>query len=146
MIERYMLGCLNNTKSAVECGTSFGVSTAYIALAIARNTSNRRNEADGVITKEKDSAKIEYAKRIWAEAGLEIEEWITPLEGDLLQLLEMESILPATIDLLFLDGNSIPLLHVFILSLIGRSMDFIGTSGASVSLAEVPTWLPGLCG
>ena len=140
-----MLACLNNTKCAVECGTSFGVSTTYLALAIARNARYWRNEADGVVTMEKDSSKLASAKRIWAEAGPGVEEWITAHEGDLLLLLQTENILPATVDLLFLDGNTLPFPDIFIPQLIERSVDFISTSRASIGLAEAAPWLLGLC-
>jgi predicted O-methyltransferase YrrM len=103
-----MLACLNNAKSAVECGTSFGVSTIYMALAIRRNAANQRENAFGVLTIEKDSRKVASAKRIWSEAGSEVEEWIDSQEGDLLQLLTSEKILPSTVDLLFLDGELDP--------------------------------------
>lgn len=102
---RYMLACLNNSKSIVECGTSFGVSTIYFALAASRNALSSRADAFGVLTIEKDANKFKKAKSIWAEAGPEINDWIFPFEGDLLEVLQNDDILPKTIDLLFLDGE-----------------------------------------
>jgi hypothetical protein len=102
---RYMLACLNNSKSIVECGTSFGVSTIYFALAVFRNALGRRSDAFGVLTIEKDGNKVRKAKSIWAEAGPEIGDWIIPVEGDILEVLQDDGVLPETIDLLFLDGE-----------------------------------------
>lgn len=103
-----MLARLNGAKSAVECGTSYGVSTIYLALAISQNAAGKRDDAFGVMTMEKDVAKMGRAKDIWKEAGKEIEDWIQPHEGDLLKLLEMKELLPHTVDLVFLDGMSSP--------------------------------------
>jgi predicted O-methyltransferase YrrM len=100
-----MLACLNGSKSIIECGTSFGVSTIYMALAVSQNASRQNREAYGVLTMEKDSSKVARAKKIWAEAGPDVEEWIHPHEGDLLEILQNEDLLPKTVDLLFLDGN-----------------------------------------
>ena len=100
-----MLACLNGAKSAVECGTSFGVSTIYLALAISRNVQHNRQDAFGVITVEKDGRKVRAARNIWAEAGDDVESWITSGEGDLLEALVRDDLLPETIDLLFLDGK-----------------------------------------
>ena len=88
----------------MECGTSFGVSTIYLALAISRNAGVERKDAFGVLTMEKDASKMKTAREIWAEAGHDVEDWITFKEGDLLQTLTRDEILPKTIDLLFLDG------------------------------------------
>jgi predicted O-methyltransferase YrrM len=101
-----MLGRLNGAKSAVECGTSYGVSTIYLALAISQNAGARRDDAFGVFTVEKDEVKTERAGALWKEAGKEIEDWILPHQGDLLKILAMRELLPESIDLLFLDGMS----------------------------------------
>lgn len=100
-----MLACLNGAKSAVECGTSFGVSTIYMALAISRNVQARREDAFGVLTVEKDTGKVQSAKKIWGEAGEDVEGWISSEEGDLLEVLARDDLLPETVDLLFLDGE-----------------------------------------
>jgi predicted O-methyltransferase YrrM len=100
-----MLALLNGSKSMIECGTSFGVSTIYMALAARKNAEHRREDVFGVLTLEKDSSKIFEAKRIWREAGSEVEGWIESREGDLLDLLEQEQLLPPVVDLLFLDGK-----------------------------------------
>jgi len=100
-----MLACLNNSKSIVECGTSFGVSTIYFALAASRNALGRRSDAFGVVTIEKDAKKVKRARSVWEEAGADITDWITQVEGDVLEVLQDGSILPEAIDLLFLDGE-----------------------------------------
>lgn len=102
-----MLARLNNTKCAVECGTSYGVSSIYLALAIQRNTQGLEQKAVGVVTMEKNTAKAAKAREIWAEAGAEVEDRITLHEGDLLQTLANETLLPEVVDLLFLDGTSV---------------------------------------
>jgi predicted O-methyltransferase YrrM len=99
-----MLACLNGSKSIIECGTSFGVSTIYLALAVCRNAVGQRQEAYGVLTMEKDPSKLTKAKDNWAECGAEVEDWIHAWEGDLLELLKIDERLPKTVDLLFLDG------------------------------------------
>lgn len=99
-----MLAALNESKSIIECGTSFGVSTIYMALAVNRNVGGQRQKAFGVLTIEKDHSKFASAKRIWNEAGKDVEEWIDARPGDLLEVLEQDDSLPETVDLVFLDG------------------------------------------
>lgn len=100
-----MLACLNGATSLVECGTSFGVSTIYMALAVQRNAPNAKEDTFRVLTMEKDSRKIAEAKKIWAEAGSDVEGWIQSHEGDFFELLAHEKLLPPVVDLLFLDGR-----------------------------------------
>jgi hypothetical protein len=100
-----MLATLNDSKSIVECGTSFGVSTIYFALAAQRNAHGIKSESSGVITIEKDGVKVSKAKSVWAEAGQVVEDWITPHEGDLLEVLAKDEVLPPIVDLVFLDGE-----------------------------------------
>ena len=66
----------------VEAGTSFGVSTLYLAAAV------RDNEVGGgvVIGTEYEPAKVEIAHKNFREAGLN--EFIELREGDLRQTLE----------------------------------------------------------
>ena len=108
---RYMLACLNSAQNIIECGTSFGVSTIYLALAASRNARGLKKSACGVITIEKNPVKIAKAKEIWAEAGPQVEEWVDSREGDLMEVLNNDKHLPETVDLLFLDGmysNAMP--------------------------------------
>ena len=69
-----------NAKRVVECGTSYGVSTLYLAAAVRDNV-----RADGdqgvVIGTEHEPAKARVARRNFAAAGLE--HHIDLREGDL---------------------------------------------------------------
>lgn len=145
-MNRYMLARLNGAKSAVECGTSYGVSTIYLGLAISQNAGGKRDDAFGVLTVEKDKIKTERARGIWKEAGQDIEDWIMPHEGDLLKVLAMQEILPRTIDLLFLDGmwtyncvSGVAQTH----KLTVFSMDIPGPTGIAIGIASTPSRLTG---
>jgi predicted O-methyltransferase YrrM len=81
-------------KTVVEFGTSFGVSTIYLASAI------RDNGEGKVITTEFQPEKAERAKRNLAAAGLDA--WVEFRVGDVRETLKAE--FPSDIDLLFLDG------------------------------------------
>lgn len=105
---RYLLACLNSSRNIVECGTSFGVSAIYLALAVSKNVSHRRTDAYGVLTIEKDGRKVAKAKDIWAEAGPEVGGWIQSREGDLLDILAADTGLPEKVDMVFLDGKRLP--------------------------------------
>ncbi|RVX75103.1 hypothetical protein B0A52_01380 [Exophiala mesophila] len=74
--------------TVVEAGTSFGVSTIYLALAVARNVEARQARGDPnvtgrVIGTEKEDSKAAIARRYWAEAGPEVEKFIDLKVGDL---------------------------------------------------------------
>ncbi|KAI1132720.1 O-methyltransferase [Nemania abortiva] len=88
----------------VEAGTSFGLSTIYLALAVGQNASKLDPERGGsakVIATENESSKIALARQHWKEAGEEVEPWIELREGDLRQTLA--SGLPEKIDFVLLD-------------------------------------------
>ena len=78
-----------NAKTAVEAGTSFGVSTIYLALAVAENTKRDASAmARGrVIATEKEPSKAGEALKNWERAGTEIEEVIDLRIGDLRETL-----------------------------------------------------------
>lgn len=105
MHHRYLLAILNGATSIIECGTSFGVTTIYLALALNQNTQSQREKEFGVLTIGKDGNKVAKAKRIWEEAGKDVESWIDVREGNLLEVLEQDDILPPVVDLVFLDGK-----------------------------------------
>jgi predicted O-methyltransferase YrrM len=67
------------TATVVEFGTSFAISTIYLASAVADNG------AGHVYTTEMSLAKVETARANLAEAGLA--EYVTVLAGDALQTL-----------------------------------------------------------
>ncbi|WP_413560875.1 O-methyltransferase [Bdellovibrio sp. HCB209] len=81
-------------QKIVEFGTSFGVSTIYLAAAIKDNGGGK------VITTEYHAEKVERAKANLAEAGLL--DFVEFRVGDARTTLEQN--LPQNVDMLFLDG------------------------------------------
>lgn len=90
----YSIARTNNSKTIVEFGTSFGVSTIYLAAAVKDNGGGK------VITTEFHPEKVARAKANLTEAGLV--EYVEFRLGDALQTLKDNS--PSNIDMLFLDG------------------------------------------
>lgn len=89
----YGLARTSGAKTVVEFGTSFGVSTVYLAAAVRDNGGGR------VITTEFEPEKAEQAKRNLTEAGLA--DLVEFRVGDALETLA-ES--PEAVDMIFLDG------------------------------------------
>ena len=89
----YNLARSVKAKTVVEFGTSFGISTIFLASAI------RDNGEGKVITTEFDPDKAERAKRNLTAAGLA--EWVEFRVGDALETLSNP---PREIDMIFLDG------------------------------------------
>ncbi|KAJ7793016.1 S-adenosyl-L-methionine-dependent methyltransferase [Mycena olivaceomarginata] len=83
----YLLLRASGARYVVEAGTSFGLSTIYLALA--------------VIATEKEAAKAARARENWARAGPEVEQWIELREGDLRETLKTD--LAEPVDFLLLD-------------------------------------------
>lgn len=79
--------------TVVEFGTSFGVSTLYLAAAVRDNGSGR------VVTTEMSRTKVDAARRTFAETGLD--DVITVLEGDARETLAG---VEGTIGFVLLDG------------------------------------------
>ncbi|PVH79583.1 hypothetical protein DL98DRAFT_516016 [Cadophora sp. DSE1049] len=100
----YQIIRMIDARCVVEAGTSFGVSTIYLALGVGENVKyGRGGEGKGegkVIATEKEKSKAEVARRHWAEAGEEVESLIELREGDLLETLK-EGV--EGVDLLLLD-------------------------------------------
>ncbi|OIW22977.1 S-adenosyl-L-methionine-dependent methyltransferase [Coniochaeta ligniaria NRRL 30616] len=83
----YQLALATGARNIAEVGTSFGVSTIYLALAVGRNVARLGGEGR-VIATEKESNKAARARAHWAEAGDElVARWIELREGDLLETL-----------------------------------------------------------
>jgi predicted O-methyltransferase YrrM len=141
----YMLARLNGSTNIVECGTSFGVSTLYFALAVSHNLGIDRTKASGVITIEKDTEKVKAAQEIWTEAGDEVKERISSRQGDLLEILAEGTVLPHQVDLLFLDGN-LPksyLTHMWGLKF--SSMDLTCSPSSAAGVAKTKRGISSLC-
>ncbi|KAK5059739.1 hypothetical protein LTR84_009622 [Exophiala bonariae] len=93
----YNLLVAMGATTVVEAGTSFGVSTIYLALAVGRNvaaavTARAKDgprdggevEVKGVVVgTEKEDSKAAIARAYWHEAGDEVERWIDLKVGDL---------------------------------------------------------------
>jgi predicted O-methyltransferase YrrM len=80
-------------QTVVEFGTSFGISTIYLAAAVADNG------AGHVLTTELSSKKVKAAGANLREAG--VEPAVTILEGDALETL---ADVPAPVGVVLLDG------------------------------------------
>ncbi|GLI78375.1 hypothetical protein PoHVEF18_006689 [Penicillium ochrochloron] len=91
-----------NAKIVIEAGTSFGVSTIYLALAVAENMKRDvSTTAKGmVIATEKEPSKASEALKNWERAGAEIEGVIDLRIGDLRETLTMDL---GVVDFLLLD-------------------------------------------
>lgn len=102
----YLLARANGARNIVEAGTSFGVSTIYLALAVGQNVAAAGGSTSSitgkVIATEKEPSKAARARENWKEAGDEVEPWIEMREGDLLETLKQPG-MPETIDMLLLD-------------------------------------------
>lgn len=94
----YQLARAIAARNIVEVGTSFGVSTIYLALAVGQNGGEGK-----VIATEKESSKAERAREHWKEAGDEsVTRYIDLREGDLLETLKVNV---PTLDLVLIDSK-----------------------------------------
>ncbi len=89
----YVLTRATRPATAVEFGTSFGISTVHLAAAVTDNGTGH------VFTTELSPAKIAAAQANLAEAG--VADAVTILPGDALRSL---ATVPGPVDLVFLDG------------------------------------------
>ncbi|KAK9777621.1 putative O-methyltransferase [Seiridium cardinale] len=96
----YLLLRSTGARFVVEAGTSFGVSTIYLALAAGQNATIQKAEAK-VIATENEKTKADRARQHWKTAGDEVAPWIELREGDLRETLNEG--LPDQIDFLLLD-------------------------------------------
>jgi predicted O-methyltransferase YrrM len=90
----YLLARATRARSMVEFGTSFGISTIYLASAL------RDNGGGKLIGTEFESSKVARARQNLTKAGLD--DLVEIREGDALKTLARD--LPQEIDLLLLDG------------------------------------------
>jgi predicted O-methyltransferase YrrM len=91
----YMLARGNDARGIVEFGTSFGLSTIHLAAAL------RDNGGGKLIGTELEPSKLAHARVNLEAAGLA--DLVEIREGDALETLARD--LPATIDILLLDGH-----------------------------------------
>jgi predicted O-methyltransferase YrrM len=99
----YQLIRATGITTAIEAGTSFGVSTIYLALAISKNKSflGIRMGSPGVIATELEPSKALRAREYWKRCGEDVEAQIDLRVGDLQETLKGN--LPGNIGLLLLD-------------------------------------------
>lgn len=92
------IGALN----VVEAGTSYGVSTIYLALAVGQNATRAQKKPGEakVIGTEHWHEKAERARAFWKEAGDEVERWIDLREGDIRETLKSDM---PTVDFVLFD-------------------------------------------
>ena len=90
----YMLARSNKARAIVEFGTSFGLSTLFLAAAL------RDNGGGVLIGSEFEASKIALAREHFIEGG--VSDLIHIREGD--ALVTLASDLPEVVDLLLLDG------------------------------------------
>ncbi|KAH2766952.1 hypothetical protein KXV55_002813 [Aspergillus fumigatus] len=100
----YLVARAIGARYIVEAGTSFGVSTTYLALAAGQNAHSQSARFQAkVIATEKEPSKTAKARENWRLAGQEVEPWIKLLEGNLLETLPNELDTMGPIDMLLLD-------------------------------------------
>lgn len=97
----YQLISAMQATNVVEAGTSFGVSTIYLSLAVGQ-VSKATGKKGVVIATEKEAGKAAVAREHWKECGEEVEKYIDLREGDLLETLKVDV---PQIDLLLLDSR-----------------------------------------
>jgi len=95
----YQISRAIGARNIVEAGTSFGVSTIYLALAVGSNL-ERMGGQGKVIATEIESSKAQRARGYWNEAGELVTRHIELREGDLLETLKVDM---PEVDLLLID-------------------------------------------
>ncbi|KAF2834560.1 O-methyltransferase [Patellaria atrata CBS 101060] len=95
----YQLVISSRSRYIVEAGTSYGVSTIYLALAVAE-VEKLTGEKGWVIATEKEPEKAKKARENWEICGNAVAERINLREGDLEETLANDI---ETVDFLLLD-------------------------------------------
>lgn len=103
----YLLARAARARVIVEAGTSFGVSTIYLALAVAQNNGGGGDGGgDGrVIATELEPHKAAAACENWRRAGDQVSGVVDLREGDILDTLARDV---PEVDFLLLDSKSPP--------------------------------------
>lgn len=96
----YALCRATNAKTIVEAGTSYGISTIYLALAAATNAEVTGGKGV-VIATEHEPTKAAKAREYWNECGENVSGAIDLREGDLRETLKQNL---NNVDLLLLDS------------------------------------------
>jgi predicted O-methyltransferase YrrM len=97
----YQMARAIDARNIAEVGTSFGVSTIYLALALGSNLLGNGGSGT-VIATEKEKSKAEKARQFWKEAGDDlVTRHIGLREGDLLETLKEDV---PTLDLVLIDS------------------------------------------
>ena len=97
----YLLLRSTQARHVIEAGTSFGLSTIYLALAVGQNAAGVEGGGK-VIATENEPTKAAISREHWKQAGPEVEPWIELREGDLRETLKTD--LPDRVDFLLLDS------------------------------------------
>ena len=98
----------------VEAGTSFGVSTVYLAMAVGKVAA----EKGRVVATEKEESKAAKAREIWKECGGDVEGAIDLRVGDLQETLKGKlGVEGQFVDALLLDSELIHFFHSDVLPL-----------------------------
>ncbi|KAK4033887.1 hypothetical protein C8A01DRAFT_39656 [Parachaetomium inaequale] len=98
----YILLRATGARHLVEAGTSFGLSTIYLALAVGQNCT-ATGAPDKVIATENEPVKAVRAREYWRGGCYKVEEWIELCEGDLRMTLKTN--LPEQVDFLLLGSE-----------------------------------------
>ncbi|KAG7101872.1 hypothetical protein HYQ45_016867 [Verticillium longisporum] len=97
----YLLLRASGARFVIEAGTSFGLSTIYLALAVGQNAAAAGTLEGKVIATENEPTKAVKARENWRSAGQDVEKWIELREGDLRETLKPD--LPEQVDFILLD-------------------------------------------
>ena len=89
----------------VEVGTSYGVSTIYLALAVGQNA--KGGKKGRVVATEHEPAKAKRARAYWRECGKDVEEVVELKEGDLRETLKtVDGQQTEKVDFVLMDSKS----------------------------------------
>ncbi|KAI1764235.1 S-adenosyl-L-methionine-dependent methyltransferase [Hypoxylon sp. FL1150] len=100
-VSLYTLLLATKACTVVEAGSSCGIRTIYIALAVAQNAAAYNAPQHGVLAAEVDPSQAAEARENWQMAGKEIKRSIYQQEGDVQESLSMR--VPENLDFLLLD-------------------------------------------
>ncbi|RAL14857.1 O-methyltransferase [Aspergillus homomorphus CBS 101889] len=95
----YQMGLATQAKTIVEAGTSYGVSTIYLALAVAANAAVT-GVPGKVIATEHEPEKSKRARGNWDACGSPVSDVIELREGDIRETLKCDL---GEVDMLLLD-------------------------------------------